>query len=35
MRHREKRVSILMRTLLELMGDPQFTRVAAEDVGAG
>ncbi|MDR7577562.1 MAG: LysR family transcriptional regulator [Armatimonadota bacterium] len=34
-RHREKRVSIVMRALLELMGDPQFARVATEDVGAG
>jgi DNA-binding transcriptional LysR family regulator len=35
-RHREKRVTSLMRALLELMGDPQFrSAAAAEDAGAG
>lgn len=35
-RHREKRVTSLMRVLLELMGDPQFRRAAAaEDAGVG
>ena len=35
-RHREKRVTSLMRALLELMGDPQFSRApAAENVGVG
>lgn len=34
-RHREKRVTSLMRMLLEMMGDPQFAPVAAEDAGAG
>lgn len=35
-RHREKRVTSLLRTLLKLMGDPQFVpAAAAEDAGAG
>lgn len=35
-RHREKRVTSLMRALLEMMGDPQFVpAAAAEDAGAG
>ncbi|MCS7235876.1 MAG: LysR family transcriptional regulator [Armatimonadota bacterium] len=35
-RHREKRVTALMRVLLELMGDPQFApAAAAEDAGVG
>jgi DNA-binding transcriptional LysR family regulator len=35
-RHREKRVTSVMRALLELMGDPQFrSAAAAEDAGAG
>ncbi len=35
-RHREKRVTSLLRILLELMGDPQFVpAAAAEDAGAG
>lgn len=34
-RHREKRVTSLMRMLLEMMGDPQFTPAAREDAGVG
>jgi DNA-binding transcriptional LysR family regulator len=35
-RHREKRVTSLLRILLELMGDPQFVPAAAvDDAGAG